>query len=448
MKKTKVLLVYPVPSIQSPQRSPPLSILHVGEALKQARARGKTDEDFEVRYFDERYDDPPDMGWPDIVGVSSMTGYQLKGAIRWLKEAKTHNKRTIFGGIHVTMQTDQCLEEKYIDNIVVGEGEWAVLDAIGGQRISQHPLNGEHVSPVNADTLIHFKRSARTGDTVLLTSRGCPFRCGFCYIQKFFKRHWESTDLNQWKTDILYLKNMAGVDKLEHGDDWIGKWSRAKEIIGFLWGHGIRYRPSIRAHQINDEVAREMAEMGIKNISIGMETGSPRMLVLTQKDITREDQVICAESLARYGIWPQYYWIVGFPTETKDEMYQTLDQADKIARIHHGRLTQDIYAYLALPGSSLFELVDQSKLPQTMEGWSEYSLHQTHDKIASNLYYIGGFHFHKGKGDKTARNFPGLNRLKIAPFEALMDLRWKFRYFDHFTLEKRTIEYLLKGAMK
>lgn len=176
---TKVLLIYPVPSIASPQRSPPLSILYVGEALKQAVKRGMSDEEFEVRYFDERYDDMPDIDWPDIVGVSSMTGYQLKGAILWLQYAKLHNKRTILGGIHATMQPEQCLEEPYVDSVVLSEGEWAVLDAIGGSRIAQRHLNGEHVSPVSPDTLIHFQRSAKTGDTILLTSRGCPFRCQF-----------------------------------------------------------------------------------------------------------------------------------------------------------------------------------------------------------------------------------------------------------------------------
>lgn len=443
---TKVLLVYPVPSISSPQKSPPLSILYVGEAIKQAKALGKSDEDYQVQYFDERYDPLPDMDWPDVVGVSSMTGYQLKGAIRWLKEAKRHGKRTILGGIHVTMQPDQCLQEPFVDSIVMGEGEWAVLDAIGGERIARHPLAGEHISPVSPDTLIHFARSAKTGDTILLTSRGCRFRCGFCYIQKFFGRRWESVDLDRWKSDVLYLKKHAGVLRYEHGDDWIGKWERAREVIGFLHSNGIEYRPSIRAHQINDEVAREMADMGIKHVSIGMETASPRVLELVQKDITPDDQIRCAEALAKNGIWPLYYWIVGFPTETQKEIAETLDAADRMYKIHKGKLTQNVYAYVALPGSPMFDLVDASKLPQSMEAWSNYSLNQTYNQQASNLYHIGGFYFHRGKGDKTDRNFPGWRRLLIAPFELLMILRWKLRYWQHFATEKRIVEWLLKRA--
>lgn len=447
---TKVLLVYPDPSMTSPQKSPPLSILHVGEALKQAKTRGKSDEDYEVRYFDERYEAPPDFDWPDVVGVSSMTGYQLKGAIKFLKEAKRHGKRTILGGIHVTMQPEQCLNEDYVDAIVRSEGEWATIEAIhGGYKadIQGHLMGTEdHVSPVSPDTLIHFKRSAYYGDTMLFTSRGCPFRCGFCYIQKFFERRWQSVDLDRWKHDIIYLRDNAGVRKLEHGDDWPGKWSRVREIVRFLWDNGVQYRPSIRAHQIDDEVAREMSEMGIKHVSIGMETASPRILELVQKDITPEDQIRCAEALAKYGIWPLYYWITGFPTETKAEINETLDMVDHIFKIHKGVVTQDVYAYVALPGSPMFDMVDTSQLPHTMEEWSNYSLNQTYNKTASNLYHIGGFKFHARKGDKTDRNFPGWRRALIAPFEGMMALRWRYRYFDHFDAEKKAIEWLLENA--
>lgn len=449
---TKVLLVYPIPSYTSPQMSPPLSILHVGEALKQAKAKGKSDEDYQVRYFDERYESLPDFSWPDIVGVSSMTGSQLNGAIKHLKLAKAHGKRTILGGIHVTMQPEQCLQESYVDSIVLSEGEWAIIEAIhGGHKTVAHGhLHGmaDHISPVSPDTLIHFQRSARTGDTVLLTSRGCPFRCGFCYIQQFFERRWQSVDLERWKYDIIYLRDYAGVKKLEHGDDWIGRWDRAKEIIHFLWDNGIQYRPSIRAHQVNDDVAREMAEMGIKHLSIGMETGSERMLMLTQKDITKEDQVKCAEALSKYNIWPLYYWIVGFPTETDIELNETLDQADLMYKIHNGKLTQNIYAYTALPGSPMFDLVDQNKLPHSMAEWSNYSLFHTHDQRASALYHIGGLHFHRGKGDKTDRNFPGWRRVLISPFELLSGLRWKLRYFKHYNTEKKALEWVLEHWSK
>ena len=852
---TNVLLVYPQPSVSSPQKSPPLSILHVGESLKTAKERGLSDETYSVRYVDCRYDDlaPDDYKWADVVGVSSMTGHQLRGAISTLKAAKSFGKRTILGGIHVTMQPEQCLAEDYVDSVVLSEGELAVIDAIHGgkKQVAIRRLTGtqDHVSPVSPETLIHFKRSARTGDTVLMTSRGCPFRCGFslsgetliptsdgllrmdeicgdqpsilsvdllvatdngwkeanyainegeidafeietftglritasdvhkfrvltqdgeyawkevkdlepgvdwipiqynfgvfpseyrelmpippregrvnksgyrstatyplhdplskvptlltedlawivgflvgdgtiekkrsqmkfnciprskeqllprldrvfgstfkcrpdsrskkveivgvanrqvwdtivygvgldvnekhkipklirmsprsvleafldglceadahntpkegfilttskrhladdvamawlslghrptirttlnkayggvfvkhivcrdrksslrftariaggfgvkkpnwlypfmdakgskqreqvlvrtesdigadtreqyyvplksvspigkrvlydisvpdgnsfvangfvahnCYIQKFFERSWQEVDMDRWRSDVLYLKE-NGVVKYEHGDDFIGKWSRAREIISFLHKNDIQYRPSIRAHQVDNEVAREMAEMGIKHISVGMETASARMLKLTKKDITIEHQYQCAESLAKHGIHPLFYWILKMPTETVSETNETLDHMDQMAAIfrkYGTPLTQNVYCYVPLPGSPLFDLVDKNTLPKSMMEWSRYSLNQTNDEFASSAYWIGGLHFHKGKGDKTDRNFPGLMRLMILPFEIIATLRWRLRWFGHYKFEKMIIETLLKWA--
>lgn len=588
-RPVRVALIYPIPSRSSPQKSPCLSVLHIAEALKQAKARGKSDESYEVRVLDCRYDDPTpdDFRWADAVGVSSMTGMQLSGAIHWLKTAKQYGKRTILGGIHVTMQPDQCLSEDYVDAVVLSEGEWGVIEAIHGgprQRVHSH-LSGtaDHVSPVSPETLIHFQRSARTGDTVLMTSRGCPFRCGFsvrddmlipvvsggwkrasevtigdeiygydeakgridptrvvavdeatpeielqlwtdkndllvcsgehpiwtnrgwvlarelklhdvvmshilfplwrqissitsrepsgrhyniqcsplpsfvannfvthnCYIQQFFERSWQSVDLDRWRHDVLYLKEHAGVVKYEHGDDWIGKWDRARGIIRFLHSNGIEYRPSIRAHQVTDDVAREMAEMGIKHISVGMETASLRMLKLTEKDITPGDQLRCAEALAKHGIHPLFYWILRMPTETPAETNETLDQMDRIAGIFKGYgtpLTQNAYCFVPLPGSPLFDLVDKGTLPKSMAEWSNFSLSQTNDEFANAAYWVVGLHFHKEKGDKTDRNFPGLMRLLILPFENAATLRWKLRWFGHYRFEKWAVETLLKWA--
>jgi radical SAM superfamily enzyme YgiQ (UPF0313 family) len=187
-----------------------------------------------------------------------------------------------------------------------------------------------------------------------------------------------------------------------------------------------------------------MSEMGIKHISVGMESASPRILRLVQKDITVEEQLRCANALAKYGIWPLYYWIIKLPTETPLETMETLNQSDKLYKIHSGKLTQDFYTYTALPGSPLFDLVDKSTLPKTMEEWSNYSLNQTYDNEANAIYWIGGLYNHRGKGDKTDRNFPGLKRILIIPFELMAILRWRLRWFTYYKFEKWAIETILK----
>lgn len=448
-----VLLVYPRASLSSPQMSPPLSILHPGESLKTAKARGKSDETYHVRYYDERYDIyDRDLEWADVVGVSSMTGHQLEGAICWLKEAHALGKRTILGGVHATMLPEECLAEDFVDAVVLSEGENAIIEAIHGgkkEMYQSHLKEGEDISPVSLDTLVHFQRSAKTGDTILLTSRGCLYRCAFCYNVKFFDRRWHSVGLEQWKKDVIYLRDNAGVTKLEHGDDFLGNWPRIREILTFLQKAGIRYRPSLRADQITDDTARELAELGVRQVSVGMETKSERLLKLIRKDITNEDQLRAATALAKYDIWPMYYFITGFATETLEETYQTLDLMDTLQEIHQGgHVTQNIYSYLALPGSELWEMVDKSKLPKTMAGWSHYTFDHTDNKLASVLYQVGGLAHHQSPGDKTDKNFPGWKRALIWPFEKSAEWRWKNRRFEFYGPEKWAIGGLMKWASR
>lgn len=226
----------------------------------------------------------------------------------------------------------------------------------------------------------------------------------------------------------------------------MGTWNRARPIVEFLQNNGIEYQPSFRANQINEDVAFEMHMLGLTHVSIGMESGSERILKLIQKDITRDDQIRCAQALSSHSIWPMYYWVFNFPTETKEEIYQTLDLADEIAKIHKGRLTQAFYPYRATPGTTLWDMVDQSKLPKNMHEWSNFDVGYTSDEFSRAIYTTGGLTFHGSKGDKTDRNFPGWSRVLIYPFEVSARLRWKYRFFDHYDLERQQVDRLLGWA--
>jgi anaerobic magnesium-protoporphyrin IX monomethyl ester cyclase len=442
---TNVLLIFPTPSVSSPQKGPPLSILHIGEALRQA------DNKYAIRYHDQRYDgDTPDLDWADVVGVTSMVGGQLGRAIQFLKNAKAYGKRTIIGGVFATMQAELCLAEDYIDCVVSGPGEASIVEAVesSGKQIIAHPLRyTDQVSPVNEHTQLHFERAIQKQSAMLMTSRGCLHHCSFCYNQSFYNRHWLSVDLERWKSDVLLLRSL-GMNNIEAGDDWIGGWNRAKQIVGFLTEHGINYVVGLRANQIDDDVAREMNELGARRAIIGMESGSQRLLDLCDKGITLSDQIQCAESLARYNIHPQYTWIFGLPTETPQEFRWTLDQIDRVDKIHHGDCTQPLFAYRPFPGSALWDLVDKSKLPQTLDEWGAVDIGYSDNPLANAIYHVTGLVHHRGKGDKTAKNFPGLKRVLIAPFEWLALMRWKLRYFNHYRFERKAIERLLKWASR
>jgi radical SAM superfamily enzyme YgiQ (UPF0313 family) len=117
----KVLMVYGLPSPVSPQKNCALSVIYPGRAAEDAG--------HEVEFWDARLDDEPTL-WKnarhaDVVAISSLSGFQLGESVRIAKECrkKFPQKPIVWGGVHVTFQPVQSLREKFVDFVIIGEGE-------------------------------------------------------------------------------------------------------------------------------------------------------------------------------------------------------------------------------------------------------------------------------------------------------------------------------------
>src|SRR3989338_8403214 len=115
MKLADILLAYPKPTMDSPVKLLPLSILFPG-ALFESRG-------LKVEYFDERFDS--DEMLADLIkqskeiGVSAFTGYQTSRAARILKLAKKIKPDIIagVGGHHARLLPEQVLAEPFVDKV-------------------------------------------------------------------------------------------------------------------------------------------------------------------------------------------------------------------------------------------------------------------------------------------------------------------------------------------
>ena len=119
-ERIKILLVYPKVGSEAKGMSLhlPLSVLHIASYLK----------DFSVAIFDQRVD-PIENFYklleqkPLCVGISTMTGIQIKYALEIAEKVKEKEIPTIFGGVHPTIFPEQTSEDRRVDYVVVGDGE-------------------------------------------------------------------------------------------------------------------------------------------------------------------------------------------------------------------------------------------------------------------------------------------------------------------------------------
>ena len=189
---------------------------------------------------------------------------------------------------------------------------------------------------------------------MLLTTRGCPFNCSFCGCNLIFGRRLRAKSLAKIEEEIAYLKNKFNIEALWIIDDTFTiNREHVRGVSNILKQHGIIWGCQSRANTIDEDMIRTMKQCGCKQIDIGVESGSQRVLdEIIQKKITIR-QVVNAFDLARkYHIRTLANFMIGLPTETPAELEQTRQLAE--------RIKADVYVFsiaTPLPGTKLYDLV-------------------------------------------------------------------------------------------
>jgi len=469
------LLVYPIPTKDSPTKGPALSIFYPGAMLEKAG--------FKVEYFDERFDDLGRLLTlleRDVlcVGVSSMTGYQLAGAKRILEMVKRVDPAifTIFGGAHPTILPQECIGESFIDFVVTGEGEETLLElitALKGDRDfrkidgllwkqgyifvnkpRKFMLSSEWPFPMTAKNRRYFEMAAERGELMLQSSRGCPFNCSFCYNQIMNRGTWRPMPVEKFEREMAIFVQEFGIKNIYVDDDNIGaSKKRIALIAGIMKKFNLAWTTGIRCSDVDDEAAEIFGNGGCRELLLGVESGSDRILKeVVNKGYSKgtEDIRNCARALAKTRIRGRYNFMSGVPTETPEEVRQSMDLADWIYKTDKNALFC-FDAYAPYPGTRLYKLALQKtnfKEPKNLEEWSRVTLSNETNPVAQNLYYISGLRFRGKKGDATSRNFPGFKRLLIMPFEISAHIRWRLRWLRGYGLEKAIVKRLFSRASK
>jgi radical SAM superfamily enzyme YgiQ (UPF0313 family) len=469
------ILAYTTPTKENPIRGTALSIFYPGAMLEK--------NGFNVEYFDERFDKFESLlallkEEVFAVGASSMTGYQLLGTKKILETVKKINPKiyTIIGGPHPTILPEECVKEDFIDFVVAGEGEKTLLELITAlkngsdlnlvdgiywkkdgkiiankQRAFMDP--SEWPFPMTDKNKKYFKVSAERGELMFQASRGCPFDCNFCYNQIMNRRTWRKMPIDKFEKELKIFLNNFTFNHIYVNDDNFGTdKERVRQVVKILHDHGLSWSTGIRCSDMDEELAKILNDNGCEEILLGVESGSDRVLnQVINKMYPKGVENIrnCARALNKTNIHGRYNFISGIPTETMAEVYQSMALADWIYKTDKNAIFC-FDAYSPYPGTKLYrEAIKQGfKEPKSFEEWSKMSLNNATDPIAQNLYYMSGLRFRGKKGDVTSKNFPGLKRLLILPFEISAHIRWRFRLIKYYEFEKFIIRKLFAWASK
>lgn len=306
---------------------------------------------------------------PDLVGFSVLT-FNLLDCLDAAKRIKRVSPSTkiCFGGFHPTIYPGETIDFVDVDYVVYGDGEitfaelictlfdndapkendLAAVQGLGwkrrdGGRVLNLPrpmaTRQEYDDfPMPAHDLLNIdKYSVVLSDAArvasIQTSRGCPAKCTFCDIRQTKYRY---RGVENILAEIRFLINIGVQEFFVVDDTFTINRGRTMELARRLVEEklDIRYKISSRVDSVDPEMLDALARSGCYRIHFGVESGSQRLLDYLQKEITLEQVEKTFEMTKRAGIEPYAYMMIGIPTETREEIYQSMEFVKHIDPYH------------------------------------------------------------------------------------------------------------------
>lgn len=263
---------------------------------------------------------------PDIVGIS-VTVDTLPRAMAIAAEFRKRGIPVVAGGIHITTAPD-TIPEGAFDVLCIGpaEGTWPriVQDAAQGQLQPVYRCDGSFsgadiVSP--AYDLID--RRDYLYCNIVHTSRGCPYRCDFCY-NSCGGHAWLCRPINDVLRDIHTVgrKHVMFID-----DNFAGDPSWTRQLLHAITPLGIRWNAAVSMNiALDTELLDLMKRSGCEGLFIGFESVNAESLKGVHKgqnSIAKYEQAV--RNIHERGMMVNASFVFGLDGDTPDTFQHTLD---------------------------------------------------------------------------------------------------------------------------
>ena len=208
--------------------------------------------------------------------------------------------------------------------------------------------------------------------------RGCPFSCTFCSTNDFFRRRFrlKSPEVVLAQMRRAKLEYHARRFDLVHDMFTVDR----KRVAAFCQtmldsGERFSWNCSARTDCVDDALIRLLRRAGCSGVFFGVETGSPRLQRLIEKDLDLTGAAARIASCTAAGMDTTVSLITCFPEETEEDMWQTISFLMDAVRNEHVDAQLHIVAPLAgTPLHNRFRgklLLDDVYSDISYQGWKQ-----------------------------------------------------------------------------
>ncbi|MFC1631246.1 B12-binding domain-containing radical SAM protein [Candidatus Omnitrophota bacterium] len=373
----------------------PLNLLYLASSLEASGHQLEVIDANALQLSEQQIGQKIRLFRPDLIGLSLLSEVLLPSfpLIQYVRGLYPQGQ-IVLGGAHANALPEQVLEEfPAADYVLVGESEQSLpqlcqvlkmrqdFSSVPGlyYRRAGRILSNQPALPVkDLDILAPPARylvareykekryqmilvKQRPVD-ILLTSRGCPYRCRFC---SNIAGEYRARSAENVLAELL-LRRGQGIRNFDFADaNFTFDRRRAMRIFALIKKEklGISFRFKSRADSIDRELTREAKAAGAYLISLGMESGSQKMLERMGKGTKLEDNIKACQSVLQAGLKLNTGWIIGFPGETMQTIEETVKLIVKIKPT-----TANINLLVPYPGTAVYA---EAKANQQLVGdWS------------------------------------------------------------------------------
>ncbi len=300
---------------------------------------------------------------PDIVSFTCyLWNIERNMTIAGMIKKQRHNMIILAGGPEIS-ENSWALSEyrEAVDLFVQGEGEWFFANYIAGDisRFIQ-TVNGNAIIVQPADQLLspsqivepfthRMLNSMPDGSVFLELTRGCPYKCSYCYYSK------NAQNVRELPFELL-VKAIGMADRHDLSEIYIlsPTFNRTKDFAEKLrllssLGHSVRLHTEMRADGIDTATARLLYQAGFRSLEIGLQTLNPTSLasIGRKTDVTAELRGM--EALQTAGIELKIGIIPGLPGDNPDQFIATVDRLCDLGFAE----SIEYYPLMALPGTGI-----------------------------------------------------------------------------------------------
>jgi radical SAM superfamily enzyme YgiQ (UPF0313 family) len=368
-----VLLIHPPVSFKNRAweneiipNCPPLGLLYLAATVEKLGFSARIIDAIDGSYILENIGEIIKQEQPKIIGITAMT-MNIKGAVqvaKFIKETISSNIKIVLGGPHISADPTIISRYPYFDFGITGEADITFPELVKRIISNSEEVHGLYPGevpfdldsiPLPARHLIDFQTYKRRHywTNAIFATRGCPYHCTFCSAPAMDKKVRFRSPKNIIN-EMEHTYKITGIKSFVFIDDALTlKKSFVHELCIEMQNLSFqaKWAAQSRINCIDDELLKAMRKAGCYELIFGVESGSEKIRnEIINKNISDQQIELVTKLCRNNGIEPDHYLMLGFPTESKEDLYKTVNCPAKFKPNIIG-----VHLTMPLPGSPLFE---------------------------------------------------------------------------------------------